>query len=106
MLNAIINAITNAITSVVANMITNNYNVFIVICMFIFYYTISLFRNKEDKIDNRIYYTMLVPIFMYIYKYMTSNNVEPDTISYRPTETYISSNESLMSEPYPVSSSI
>jgi hypothetical protein len=96
--------------------------------MFLVYYILSLFHKKENKVDNRIYYTMLVPLSMYsyyFYMYITSklpqqsinslNNFVDNSVesnySYSNNEinnkpmTYDSSNESLMSEPYPVSSS-
>ncbi len=98
------------------DIIIKYYNVFIGVCMILVYYILSLFHDKENKIDNRIYYTMLVPIFMYIYyfyMYITSrlpyNNTTDYTLnSYSESvapKTYVSSNESLMSEPYPTSSS-
>lgn len=97
------------------DMIIKYYNVFIGLCMILVYYILSLFHNKENKIDNRIYYTMLVPILMYIYyfyMYITSqlqhNKTDYASNSYSESvspKTYVSSNESLMSDPYPTSSS-
>jgi hypothetical protein len=84
------------------------------------YRLLSIFyKEEEDKPNNRVYYTMLVPIIMYfyyIYMYITSqlpqqtlvSNLERDTdiaSDYNKPKSYISSNESLMSEPYPISSS-
>lgn len=102
------------------DIIIRYYNIFVIICMLLVYRLLSLFYKEEvNKPDNRVYYTMLVPIIMYlyyIYMYSTSQLTQQNLVQninsntdiasdYNRPKTYVSSNESLMSEPYPVSSS-